>query len=82
MMFFNDRDSQMQTRREVKASRRRLRRIVGFFLLLAGYGVLAISPDTPGEWVLVRVAIGFSLLFIGFGLSIMPWIARISGSEE
>lgn len=82
MNIFNGNDDKMQTRREVKASHRRLRSILGFFLLLAGYAFLAISPDTPGEWVLIRVAVGFSMLFIGFGFAIMPWIARISGGEE
>jgi hypothetical protein len=82
MTIFNDREDSMLTRREAKASRRRLKSILGFFLLLAGYALLAISPDTPGEWVLIRVAVGFGLLFIGFGFAIMPWIARISGGEE
>lgn len=55
---------------------------VGFCLLLSGYAVLAISPDTPYEWVLLRVVMGFGLLFIGFGLAIAPLLSSISQADE
>jgi hypothetical protein len=66
--------------------RRRLRdrayTLTGLSLLLAGYAVLAINPETPLDWVLLRVAAGFTLLFFGFGLAIVPWLSRVSGGED
>lgn len=50
--------------------------VFGLCLLLVGYTLLAVTPDTPSDWVLIRVAAGFALLFIGFGLAILPWLTR------
>ena len=56
--------------------------VFGMVVLLSGYALLAISPDTPSDWVLIRVAAGFGLLFVGFGLAILPWLARAVGSDD
>ncbi len=56
--------------------------VFGTFLLLCGYALLAISPDTPTDWVLIRVAAGFGLLFIGFAFAILPWLSRAIGSDD
>ncbi|MBP9712335.1 MAG: hypothetical protein KBD60_01425 [Sterolibacterium sp.] len=62
--------------------RQRITQALGVLILLGGYAALAVSPDTPSEWVLLRVALGFALLLCGFGLAVLPWLSRISGGEE
>lgn len=64
-----------------RAARARKQRYLGAGLLLAGYAVLTVSPDTPTEWALLRVILGFGLLFIGFALAIAPWLSSVSGGE-
>ena len=65
-----------------KQRHQRIQQFLGILLLIAGYAVLAVKPDTPSEWVLLRVAIGFGLLFAGFGMAVLPWLSRISHGEE
>lgn len=73
---------QLRTRYRVRTARRRLTIVVGLVLLLAGYALLAVSPDTPSDWALFRVFGGFALLFIGFGVAILPILSRITGGED
>ena len=73
---------QLRTRYRVRTARRRLTIIVGLLLLLAGYALLAVSPDTPSEWVLLRVFAGFGLLFVGFGIAVLPILTRITGGDD
>ena len=61
---------------------RRATIVLGIFVLMAGYALLAVSPDTPSDWVLIRVAAGFVLLFIGFGLTILPLLTRTLSGDE
>jgi hypothetical protein len=77
-----ERENELLVRHRARAVRRQLLLGVGFVLLLAGYGLLAISPDTPSEWVLLRVFAGFGLLFVGFGIAVVPLLGRITGSED
>jgi hypothetical protein len=72
----------LQARYVARRRQRRLSVGIGLFLLFSGYALLAISPDTPLDWVLIRVAAGFGLLFSGFALAILPWLARISGADD
>lgn len=65
-----------------KLRHQRIQQAVGILLLIAGYAALAVSPETPSDWVLLRVAIGFGLLFSGFGMAVLPWLSRISRGEE
>jgi hypothetical protein len=51
-------------------------------MLLAGYMSLAITPDAATEWLLVRIVVGFGLLFGGFAVSIGPWVAAIFGDHD
>lgn len=76
------REDKLLERHRRQAMRARGLQLLGIGLLLAGYAVLAVSPETPSEWVLVRVAAGFGLLFFGFGLAVMPWLSRVSRGEE
>lgn len=65
-----------------RKARKRMQRMVGILMLLAGYMSLAISPDTATEWLLVRIVIGFGLLFGGFAVSIGPWVAAVFGDHD
>jgi len=56
--------------------------MLGVLMLLAGYALLAVSPETPADWVLIRVASGFALLFIGFGTAILPILTRTLSDDE
>lgn len=62
--------------------RRRFFRGLGFVILLSGYAVLAVSPETPTEWVLLRVVFGFALLLAGFGLSILPMLTHFTQGDD
>ncbi|HCE29273.1 MAG TPA: hypothetical protein DET46_11445 [Comamonadaceae bacterium] len=62
--------------------RRRWQQFAGILMLLAGYMCLAVSADTPSEWLLLRVAGGFGLLFAGFVVAIGPTVAAILGDHD
>ena len=65
-----------------RSARRRVALIVGLCLLFTGYALLAVSPDTPTDWVVARVVAGFALLFVGFAAAISPFLARLVGDDE
>jgi protein-S-isoprenylcysteine O-methyltransferase Ste14 len=75
-------DSPRTSQQRKQQRRQRITQALGLLLLLSGYAALAVSPDTPSEWVLLRVVLGFALLLCGFGLAILPWLSRISSGEE
>ncbi|NUN62515.1 MAG: hypothetical protein HUU13_15855 [Burkholderiaceae bacterium] len=62
--------------------RRRWQQLVGILMLLAGYMSLAVSSDTASEWLLLRVAGGFGLLFAGFVVAIGPTVAALLGDHD
>ena len=63
-------------------ARRRIKEVIGVLILLSGYALLAVSPDTPSDWLLFRVIGGFVALLLGFGLAILPIVARAVGGDE
>ena len=73
--------SDLMLRHRARAMRHRWMEVIGLVLLLAGYGLLAVDPDTASQWVLLRVVAGFGLLFVGFGVAIVPTLSRMTGSE-
>lgn len=72
----------LRARQRLRTIRRRATVIVGLLLLLAGYALLAVSPDTPSGWALIRVVFGFGLLFIGFGVAVLPILTRMTGGDD
>lgn len=64
------------------ATRQRLQEVFGFVILLSGYALLAVSPDTPSDWLLIRVVLGFGALFTGFGLAVLPILTRVTGGDK
>lgn len=73
---------QLRARYRARTRRKRLTIGIGFVILLAGYALLAVSPDTPSEWALFRVFAGFALLFIGFGVAVLPMLSRMTGGDD
>ena len=73
---------QLRVRYRAHLRRRRVTIAIGFMILLAGYALLAVSPDTASEWVLFRVFAGFALLFVGFGIAILPLLSRLTGGDD
>lgn len=72
----------LRQRHIVKVARRRLTVVIGMCILIAGYALLAVSPDSASEWVLIRVVAGFAFLFIGFAVAILPMLSRLTGDDD
>lgn len=66
----------------IRRRSRKIARAIGLLTMLFGYALLAVYPDTPLEWVLLRVTLGFACLLVGFVLAIVPWLGRFLGDEE
>lgn len=73
---------QLRVRYRARTMRRKVTIAIGLLLLMAGYALLAVSPDTPSQWVLIRVFAGFALLFIGFAVAILPILSRLTGGDD
>jgi len=73
---------QLRVRYRARTIRRKVTIGIGLLLLMAGYALLAVSPDTPSQWVLIRVFVGFALLFIGFAVAILPILSRLTGGDD
>lgn len=65
-----------------RKARRRWQQFAGILMLLAGYVCLAVTADTPSEWLLLRVVCGFGLLFAGFAVAIGPTVSSIFGDHD
>ena len=72
---------QLRARYRARTVRRRATIAIGLLILLAGYALLAVSPDSPSDWILLRVFVGFGLLFIGFGVAVLPLLSRLTSSD-
>ena len=61
---------------------RRIRSLAGLASLFSGYAFLAVSPDTPADWLVARVVLGFVCLFAGFVLAVVPFLNRSVGDDR
>ena len=63
------------------AQRRRQRNkrliVAGISCMAAGYLALAVPPESESTTVLIRITLGFALLFAGFVLSFYPAFERL-----
>ena len=73
---------QLRVRYRARTVRRRVTIAIGCVILLCGYALLAVSPETASEWVLIRVFAGFALLFVGFGVAVLPILSRLTGGDD
>jgi hypothetical protein len=69
-------------RRAKLAFRQRVRMLVGLAILVSGYALLAVRPDTPSDWLMIRVLAGFGALVVGFGVAILPLLEKITGGDD
>lgn len=67
----------LEAQRQAIVLRRRARLISGLALMSLGLMSLAISPEAEMNSVLLRVVLGFGLLFGGFLLAIGPLLAAL-----
>jgi hypothetical protein len=72
----------LRAHKKKTAARQRVQEAIGFITLLTGYALLAVSPDTPSDWLLIRVVTGFVALFAGFVLAVLPFLTRLTGSDQ
>jgi len=72
----------LRAHKKKTAARQRVQEVIGFVILLSGYALLAVSPDTPSDWLLIRVVSGFVALLAGFVLAILPFLTRLTGSDQ
>jgi hypothetical protein len=56
--------------------------LVGLAILVSGYALLAVRPDTPSDWLMIRVLAGFGALVVGFGVAILPLLEKITGGDD
>ncbi len=62
--------------------KRRISILVGILVMALGYMLLAISPDTSMDWVLVRVVLGFIFVLVGFMMSVVPLLGGLIGTKD
>ena len=72
----------LRAHKKKTAARQRVKGMIGFIILLTGYALLAVGPDTPSDWLLIRVVSGFIALFAGFVLAVLPFLTRLTGSDQ
>ncbi|MDD5030537.1 MAG: hypothetical protein PHH58_13740 [Rhodoferax sp.] len=80
--MFHSQHELLARRHRARLVRRRVTVIIGLGILLCGYAMLAVSPDTPSEWVLIRVVTGFGFLFVGFAIAVLPMLSRLTGGDD
>lgn len=78
----NKKPDPMEERYLAQIRNRRNLTIIGIAAMALGYALLAISPDTEQHWVLLRVAVGFSCIMLGFVMAVIPLLGSLFGSEE
>ena len=75
------RQAQLASREQSAVARRRARqrwRIgLGLVAMGCGYALLAVSPETPSEWLMPRIVLGFVCLLGGAGAALSPLLERL-----
>ena len=72
----------MRARYRARRARRRVTIGVGCVILVAGYILLGVSPETASEWVLIRVFAGVALLLVGFAIAVLPLLSQLISGES
>lgn len=68
-------------RYRARTKRRRILILVGVLLIVAGYALMAVSPDTSTGWALTRAMAGMACIVIGFGLAVLPLLSGWTRGE-
>lgn len=72
----------MHARHLAQARRHRVSTIIGVILIALGYWLIAAPPDTPQNWVLVRVVLGLVFILAGFILAVIPLLGKILRADN
>ena len=70
-----------QARYRARSKRRRISVVLGLLLIALGYGLMAVSPETPVDSALWHVMAGMGCIVVGFGLAILPLLSQWSSGE-
>jgi len=73
---------ELRKRKSRHILRQKITTWIGLLILIGGYALLAVSPDTPSDWLMIRVFAGFGALMVGFVVAILPILKRITGGDE
>jgi hypothetical protein len=73
---------ELRKRKSRHVLRQKITTWVGLLILIGGYALLAVSPETPSDWLMIRVFAGFGALIVGFVVAILPILKRITGGDE
>jgi len=69
--------SQAESALARQRARQRWRIGLGLVAMGCGYALLAVSPETPSEWLMPRVVLGFVCLLGGAGAALSPLLERL-----
>ena len=73
---------ELRKRKSRHILRQKITTWIGLLILIGGYALLAVSPDTPSDWLMIRVFAGFGALMVGFVVAILPILKRITGGDD
>jgi hypothetical protein len=73
---------ELRKRKSRHILRQKITTWIGLLILIGGYALLAVSPETPSDWLMFRVFAGFGALMVGFVIAILPILKRITGGDE
>jgi hypothetical protein len=73
---------ELRKRKSRHLMRQKITTWIGLLILIGGYALLAVSPDTPSDWLMIRVIAGFGALMVGFVTAILPILNRITGGDD
>ena len=73
---------ELRKRKSRHILRQKITTWIGLMILIGGYALLAVSPDTPSDWLMIRVFAGFGALMVGFVVAILPILKRITGGDD
>jgi hypothetical protein len=73
---------ELRKRKSRHILRQKITTWIGLLILIGGYALLAVSPETPSDWLMIRVFAGFGALMVGFVIAILPILKRITGGDE
>jgi hypothetical protein len=73
---------ELRKRKSRHIMRQKITTWIGLLILIGGYALLAVSPDTPSDWLMIRVFAGFGALMVGFVVAILPILKRITGGDD
>ena len=75
-------DDPMHARHLARVRSHHVSTVIGVILIALGYWLVAVTPDTPPDWVLLRVVLGFVSILAGFILAVIPLLGKILSADN